>query len=946
MNQKITQIMNLLEQAYSRQKPVGWAQDDPDASSLYFEILPYRPSCFKAGEAAAFAGRAAQLIGASGCPQDWFMDGGGRSKKSPPSLRQAQADRLQRKLSEDRWTSRFVQQHFVSKKNMPKIKKDLIHLWAGFVSNMAHLCSLMDSQLSPVEDWRTPLQNLFNQHLDLFSNQISFLLRDDLAGDQIRAKGSALWLTAWLIKNELADKPDALLQQAREQIEQLSLSAFAELHTRLSSALDANCAALNRHLADTLAPTKPQPDIVPYAVPDLTDLLDDQTIVTNLVKHSPSGKKLMAKFGQWEGLLDEVWPYASGYDDNLMPLSCLPAIHDWWSSSVEDLFNHWLYPDFSVHLLFLPICYTAHQSRQNLSGCTDPDVAAPKPITQDLADLDWLCRQLGEPSCAVLETRDPSDLPAWESAGSGFCVLCERLARDLLYPYRQSNDLNARIVDCLLQQARLLPQTHPLLGSLNVPVSFLTENERQLKWAVGKLLVAPDQTKKAVAARLMKAAGWSMASFARWSKEVMENFMTAGLLTIDALTPAAIQFLLLFLQQPLSLALCTPYFFKLSQYAKHAWLFDPTDAFSKAELAYEDDVKTDKTPIAFAPLPFTPWPQAGEMEEELSPEDLEAIDVLGEYLFELILPKEEPEEEQERQFSALQMLFAPFCGLSSDPLELSGALGRRFAIMSAHLMAQLFYLSGCTTPAMLESTFFQGVPASVRTLLLVLLADRLRDLDRQSVPSLMPEPEAVVQEDRKTLPKKTAFKKLEQQADSLKQEKEALEVRLQNQEKEMQNQNRQYADSLAALNAQLKAEQEKNARLEENMQELHKLRSALFEENTQPQKQSSDELSDLELEELKQLMDRHPVAFVGGHYHLHDQLTALYPNIRIINSPNFDRNSLLGCDLGVFFYKFISHPTYHKAMDVFRKSKIPMEYLGIKNLQQTQRELFRFLRSL
>lgn len=144
------------------------------------------------------------------------------------------------------------------------------------------------------------------------------------------------------------------------------------------------------------------------------------------------------------------------------------------------------------------------------------------------------------------------------------------------------------------------------------------------------------------------------------------------------------------------------------------------------------------------------------------------------------------------------------------------------------------------------------------------------------------------------------------------------------------------------LSSDLHKKEEENQQLQENMEELYKLRSLMFSMNQQEeeQEQVSSSLSSDELAKLDSLMKEKNVFVVGGHIQIRRMLKELYPSVHSINSPRFSKKDVAKADYILFFYNYLSHSIYDKMMDVIRKEKIAFDYASYKNLEQTQKALF------
>ena len=148
------------------------------------------------------------------------------------------------------------------------------------------------------------------------------------------------------------------------------------------------------------------------------------------------------------------------------------------------------------------------------------------------------------------------------------------------------------------------------------------------------------------------------------------------------------------------------------------------------------------------------------------------------------------------------------------------------------------------------------------------------------------------------------------------------------------------ADSeLKKIKLQNQKLREQNEKLEENMEELYRLRSMLFEARQEDDFRTDGPLSENQLARLSELMSRYSVTLVGGHIDLLAQLQKLYPSVKCAPHHNFRSEMVSNADFVFFFFKFMSHSTYERAMDLIRAGSISFDYIPVKNLEQTQRFL-------
>lgn len=150
------------------------------------------------------------------------------------------------------------------------------------------------------------------------------------------------------------------------------------------------------------------------------------------------------------------------------------------------------------------------------------------------------------------------------------------------------------------------------------------------------------------------------------------------------------------------------------------------------------------------------------------------------------------------------------------------------------------------------------------------------------------------------------------------------------------------------LQQELKEEKDRQILEESERDELHLLRELLFAEE---QEQSNYQYFDVtvtedERREIQDFLSTHKVTFLGGHFKQCKELAERYDNFRVYYTEKFPAEVAAKSDLIIIFYKWISHTTYYKAVQAASRKygRVPIEHIGKKNVEASERELLEIIR--
>lgn len=148
-----------------------------------------------------------------------------------------------------------------------------------------------------------------------------------------------------------------------------------------------------------------------------------------------------------------------------------------------------------------------------------------------------------------------------------------------------------------------------------------------------------------------------------------------------------------------------------------------------------------------------------------------------------------------------------------------------------------------------------------------------------------------------------------------------------------------YNNEIHNLNKTIAVQQKRIKELEENQDELHKLRTLMFELNNREDNYEKDEIN--YEEKLLEISNNKKIVFVGGHIKLLSMLKEKYSNMIFLeNKNNVSRDTINNADYIFFFYNFLNHGLYHKIMSIINSnSQIKWDYLGSKNIELVEKEI-------
>lgn len=148
-----------------------------------------------------------------------------------------------------------------------------------------------------------------------------------------------------------------------------------------------------------------------------------------------------------------------------------------------------------------------------------------------------------------------------------------------------------------------------------------------------------------------------------------------------------------------------------------------------------------------------------------------------------------------------------------------------------------------------------------------------------------------------------------------------------------------YNKEIHNLNKTIAIQQKRIKELEENQDELHKLRTLMFELDNSETDYEKDEIN--YEEKLLEISSNKKIVCEGGHIKLLSMLKEKYPNMIFLeNKNNVSRNTINNADYVFFFYNFLNHGLYHKIMSIINSNKqIRWDYLSSKNIELVEKEI-------
>lgn len=203
----------------------------------------------------------------------------------------------------------------------------------------------------------------------------------------------------------------------------------------------------------------------------------------------------------------------------------------------------------------------------------------------------------------------------------------------------------------------------------------------------------------------------------------------------------------------------------------------------------------------------------------------------------------------------------------------------------------------------------------------------------------------------------TLEKKLEQQEETL-NEKEVEISSLKSQirvmtktyndmnKEKMKDVDKAYYNEISKLNKELKERDKTIKKLEENQEELFKLRKLLFE------LQNNESIDDFEIinyeDKLLDISNQKKILCVGGHIRLLAILKDKYPHMSFMEVANSVSNRIVrNADYIFFFYNFMSHGTYEKVMSLIgNNNDVKWDYISAKNINIVEKEMYEKIQKL
>lgn len=150
-----------------------------------------------------------------------------------------------------------------------------------------------------------------------------------------------------------------------------------------------------------------------------------------------------------------------------------------------------------------------------------------------------------------------------------------------------------------------------------------------------------------------------------------------------------------------------------------------------------------------------------------------------------------------------------------------------------------------------------------------------------------------------------------------------------------------YYNEISKLNKELKEKDKTIKNLEENQEELFKLRQLLFELQNNDGGISETEEINYE-EKLLKITNQKKIVCIGGHIRLLATLKEKYPHMSFMEVANSVSDRIVrNADYIFFFYNFMSHGTYEKVMSLINHNKtVKWDYISAKNIDIVEKEMY------
>lgn len=155
-----------------------------------------------------------------------------------------------------------------------------------------------------------------------------------------------------------------------------------------------------------------------------------------------------------------------------------------------------------------------------------------------------------------------------------------------------------------------------------------------------------------------------------------------------------------------------------------------------------------------------------------------------------------------------------------------------------------------------------------------------------------------------------------------------------------------YYNEIRKLNKELKEKDRTIKKLEENQEELFKLRQLLFELQN-----NDDSISEEEIDYEKKLLEitnEKKIVCIGGHIRLLATLKDKYPRMSFMEvANNVSDRVIRNADYVFFFYNFMSHGTYEKVMSLIgNNNDVKWDYISAKNINIVEKEMYEKIQKL
>lgn len=150
-----------------------------------------------------------------------------------------------------------------------------------------------------------------------------------------------------------------------------------------------------------------------------------------------------------------------------------------------------------------------------------------------------------------------------------------------------------------------------------------------------------------------------------------------------------------------------------------------------------------------------------------------------------------------------------------------------------------------------------------------------------------------------------------------------------------------YYNEISKLNKELKEKDKTIRKLEENQEELFKLRQLLFElQNNEGVINGAEEIH--YEEKLLEITNEKKIVCIGGHIRLLAALKDKYSRMSFMEVVNSVSDRVVrNADYIFFFYNFMSHGTYVKVMNLISHNKtVKWDYISAKNIDIVEKEMY------